>query len=204
MLLLPIFGLCTCSILPASLSLPEAALTPRREAPMHALFLRWAQRQRFLVSSEIRSCPEEGPGHQQLPSSHPVPTHLSLGLCWLKVPQEEAREGPCSGQREDVATACWYGCGGKGASWKHLNCRDTGHGVGACHSVPQWLPRKSSNRCREMAESCCHRALAFPTQSPPHHCWPQSRGGTHIVCLGECRTWVHTGELLLGGQRSWR
>lgn len=76
-------------------------------------------------------------GRHQSPSSHPGPAHLSLGvvlarstpwaLFWL--------EGKC-GQGLLLEHEGW------GASCKHLNCRDTAHGVSTCHSALQWLPRK--------------------------------------------------------------
>ena len=160
-----------------------------------------------MMSAEIRSCclmPRRRAWAPGASLFSPQCLHICpWGVCWLKAPQGEACAGPYSGQREDVATVCWDERGGRGASCKHLNCRDTVHGVGACPSVLQWLPRKFANRRREMAESCCHRALAFPAPSPCC-CCPQSWGGPHIVCPGEGRTWVHAGELLLGGQRSWR
>lgn len=104
----------------------------------------------------------------------PVPVCLSLGLHQLKAPHGEAHARPYSGQRKDVAMACWDEYGGRGVSCKHLNFRDTAHGGSACPSVLQWLPRKFANRRRERAESCWHRDLTFLIQVPSHCCCPQS------------------------------
>lgn len=83
---------------------------------------------------------------------------------------------------------------------KQLNYRDTAHGVGACHSVLQWLPRKSARRCRE----CSVVTGLLPSQpsllysSAGHGFWECVQVSAGHGSMQESSCWVVKGA---GGRR---
>lgn len=192
--------LCDFIILPVSLAVPEAAFTPR--SCQERVLLRppcvlcswgglrgnvsWCLQK----SSLAVWCPEP-----QQPSCSRSSACISVlrGVLNLRSPgrgRHRALFWP--EERCDHRLLGWVWR--KRDTCKHLNCT-----WGRC--LLFCAPMAAKKTCKEMqGKHCCHRALAFPTQSPLQQHWPQFQG----VCLGKSRTWVYAGEILLGGQRSWR
>lgn len=197
-----------CIILPVSLAVPGAALTPEAaglvpgrcpaETPMPALHLRWAQRECFLMSPEIRSCclmPWRRPGHQQ-PFCSRSSACASVLRCVL-IPRKRQHRALILARGK-----IWpWPAGVSVEEERYLQTfKLQRHSPwGGC--LPFCSPMAAKKICKEMqGKHSSHRAPAFPTHSPLQQCWPLFQG----VCPGKCRTWVCAGKLLLSGQKSWR